>query len=146
MGVSMGRARKVWLFTAAACMLVFSVFSSANGSDVAVSPLTEQEMKMGRILFLQCSACHTLTSGDNGGKLGPSLMGVFGRVAGSATYFDTYSPALRAADHAWDRDTMDSWLLSPSGLVPGTSMVFGGIDDDQKRALLIRYLEVVTQP
>lgn len=138
--------RKAWLCALAACALSYGVASGADDSAAALSPLSEQAMKKGRILFLQCSACHALTPADNGGKIGPSLSGVFGRTAGSATYFDAYSSALKEAEHVWDRETMDSWLLSPSDMVPGTSMVFGGIADDEKRALLIRYLEVVTQP
>lgn len=146
MNTSTHRKHKAWLHLLAACALGYGVAGSADDSDGSAVPLTEQEVKKGRILFLQCSACHALTPEDNGGKIGPSLAGVFGRSAGSATYFDAYSSALKKADHVWGRETMDRWLLSPSSMVPGTSMVFGGISDDAKRALLIRYLEKVTQP
>jgi cytochrome c len=106
--------------------------------------LSEQEMRRGKILFLQCRACHALTPGDNGGKIGPSLAGVFGREAGSAEYFDAYSSALRSAGHVWDPETMDRWLAGPAEMVPGTSMVFAGISDQAQRQLLVRYLAVIT--
>lgn len=114
-----------------------------SGSETAVA-LTDKEMRRGRLLFMQCSACHALTAGDNGGKIGPSLAGVFGRNAGSAAYYDGYSSALKDAGHVWNNETMGQWLTSPSEMVPGTSMVFAGVKDDAQRDLIVRYLGVVT--
>ncbi|MFK7831289.1 MAG: cytochrome c family protein [Congregibacter sp.] len=111
----------------------------------ALSALSDKEMLRGKLLFLQCRACHALTAGDNEGKIGPSLNGVMGRTAGSAPYYASYSDALKAAGHEWNRDTMGRWLAGPSAMVPGTSMVFAGISDAGQRDLLLRYLEVVTQ-
>lgn len=107
--------------------------------------LSDTEMRRGKILFLQCRACHSLTPGDNEGKIGPSLAGVFGRTAGSADYYDNYSSALREAGHEWNADTMNRWLQGPAAMVPGTSMVFAGVADDTQRDLLVRYLEVITE-
>lgn len=111
----------------------------------AAAELTEQEMKRGRILFLQCRACHSLTPNDNEGKIGPSLAGVYDRIAGSADFYDSYSSALRDAAHAWNPDTMSQWLQGPAAMVPGTSMVFAGVADESQRDLLVRYLEVITR-
>jgi non-heme chloroperoxidase len=107
--------------------------------------LSEKDEKLGSILFLQCRACHSLTAGDSEGKLGPSLHGVFGRKAGSADHYENYSTALREMAIEWDRQTMNQWLANPSAMVPGTTMVFSGISDEQKRELLVRYLEKVTK-
>jgi cytochrome c len=133
-----------WL---AALVSVAALSSGASAdSEEEAATLSDPEMKRGRILFLQCRACHALTPGDNQGKIGPSLAGVFGRTAGSAEYFDAYSTALQEADHSWNAETLDQWLTAPSAMVPGTSMVFGGISDAAQRDLLIRYLEVMTAP
>ena len=118
----------------------------AAAVEAAPIALTDQEMRRGKILFLQCRACHALTPGDNGGKIGPSLAGVFGRTAGSADYFDGYSAALREADHVWNSETLERWLAGPADMVAGTSMVFAGISDAAQRELLVRYLQVVTEP
>ncbi|MFT7287665.1 MAG: cytochrome c [Halieaceae bacterium] len=111
----------------------------------AAAELTEQEMKLGRILFLQCRACHSLTPKDNEGKIGPSLAGVYGRAAGSADYYENYSAALRESAHEWNPETMSQWLQGPAAMVPGTTMVFAGLEDAGRRDLLVRYLEVLTQ-
>jgi cytochrome c len=52
----------------------------------------------------------------------------------------TYSPALKNSGLNWDKTTLDRWLTNPSALVPGTKMYFK-IDDPQKRADIIAYLE-----
>lgn len=144
MGMTLYRVISAGLHMLAVCALGAAGGAMADESDVVASALTEQEMKRGRILFLQCSACHSLTRGDSGGKIGPSLANVFGRKAGSAEHFGGYSSALTTAGHMWDRDTMNRWLTSPADMVPGTSMVFAGIHDEVKRDLLVRYLERVT--
>jgi cytochrome c len=118
--------------------------SAAQDGSAAAVELSEQDMKRGKILFLQCRACHALTPGDNGGKIGPTLAGLFGREAGSADFYDGYSTGLREAGHVWNAESLDLWLKSPSTMVPGTSMVFAGIADEQQRATLVRYLQATT--
>lgn len=44
----------------------------------------------------------------------------------------------------WSAETLDQWLKSPTGLVPGTSMRIRGVADPAARRELIAYLEVVT--
>jgi cytochrome c len=123
-----------------------AVSMTVSAADDDAAALSDQEMKRGRILFLQCRACHSLTPDDTEGKIGPSLAGVFGRAAGSAAHFEGYSAALREAGHTWDSETMNRWLTGPSAMVPGTSMVFAGIADEGQRELLVRYLQVITAP
>jgi cytochrome c len=128
----------------AATPIIGNTTEAMSGSESAA--LTDKEMRRGRLLFMQCSACHALTADDNGGKIGPSLAGVFGRNAGSAAHYEGYSAALKDAGHLWNSETMTLWLTDPSEMVPGTSMVFAGIKDDAQRDLIVRYLEVVTAP
>lgn len=130
--------------TTAALIFLVSVFAW-QPSLAEDAPLTDTEMKRGRILFFQCRACHSLTTADNAGKIGPSLAGVFTRSAAGADYYENYSSALQDAGHAWTSDTMNTWIAAPSRMVPGTSMVFAGIADEAQRALLVRYLQSVTQ-
>ena len=116
---------------------------AVSADDAALS---DADMRRGRILFLQCRACHSLNAGDNEGKIGPSLAGVFTRGAGGASYYSAYSAALQEADHEWTSETMNRWITNPSAMVPGTSMVFAGVADAEQRDLLVRYLQVVTAP
>jgi cytochrome c len=73
-----------------------------------------------------------------GGGQGPSLVGVFGRKAGSAPGF-AYSAALRDSGLTWTAPQLDRFLADPGGAVPGTAMPIK-IIDARRRADLISYL------
>lgn len=126
-------------------LALLSMSLAFQGGSVFAEELTEQEMKRGRILYLQCQACHSLTPKNNEGKLGPSLAGVYSRTAGSADYYENYSDALSASAIEWTTESMGQWLKGPAQMVPGTSMVFAGIENDSQRDLLVRYLKVITK-
>ncbi len=112
---------------------------------LAVPEATAQDgdPRRGRVQFLQCAACHALTP-ERAGKLGPSLYGVFGRRAGTAEDA-VYSDAMLAADFFWNDETLDAYIAAPAQWLPGTSMIFRGIDDAARRADLIAYLRQATE-
>jgi glucose/arabinose dehydrogenase len=85
----------------------------------------------------RCLLCHTAESTDEGGAQGPSLIGVFGRKAASASGFP-YSQALRKSDLTWDEQSLDKFLASPTTVVPGTSMPIS-TSAERDRADLIAY-------
>jgi cytochrome c len=97
------------------------------------------DAKAGARLFGACAACHTLAPDRN--MTGPSLAGVWGRKAGSLASFERYSPALKASAVVWDEKTLDAWLKSPAGFIPGNHMVFRGISDAKQRSDLIAFLK-----
>lgn len=116
-------------------------------TDSSAATAVASELRRGKILWLQCSACHDLenrprSSAADGtlGKIGPHLNGVFGRKAGSLKGF-TYSDALRKAGISWNAETLDAWLRDPAAVVPGTLMAFPGIPAAADRRALLRYLE-----
>ena len=84
-----------------------------------------------------CSICHSVQPGKN--MVGPSLFGVVGRKTGSIPGFH-YSPANQGTNLTWDEATLDKYLQSPRTVIPGTTMTYGGLKDDAKRADLIAYL------
>ncbi len=91
----------------------------------------------------KCSICHTLTE-DGGRRAGPSLMGVFGRRAGTLPGY-TYSDALTGADLVWSDETLDKLFdLGPEHYTPGSKMPMQRIVRDEDRADLIAYLKDVT--
>ncbi len=107
--------------------------------------LTEDspEFKRGRLLYLQCRACHGVAAGEPH-KVGPNLHGVLGSKAASRAGF-AYSDALEGADLTWDPATLDRWLVKPSAVVPGNTMAFAGIPKPEDRAAIIAYLTLATR-
>lgn len=90
-----------------------------------------------KVFDRNCSVCHSINPGEN--IVGPSLAGVVGRKAGQVDGYD-YSEANRKSGLTWDVATLDTYLASPRGLVPGTKMSFPGLKDPADRAAVITYL------
>lgn len=106
--------------------------AQAQGADPAVR---------GKLLFLQCGACHAVAPGAPA-KVGPNLSGVVGRKAGAVAGFK-YSPALAKAGLGWDEGNLDKWLMAPAKLVPGTIMLFPGLPKPEDRKAVIAYLKTL---
>lgn len=90
--------------------------------------------------FTQCAACHAVVPGKNG--IGPTLVGVFGRTAGTMPGF-AYSKAMTAYGASWDETTLDAFLAAPMKTVPGTKMSYAGLSNGAKRKELIEYLKTL---
>lgn len=97
----------------------------------------------GKAAFAACVACHSADQGGSSG-VGPNLNGVFGRTAGSLDGY-SFSEALVAADFAWDNEGLDAFLANPSAKVPGTAMMTGAVQDDERRAAIIAYLASLSE-
>ena len=99
--------------------------------------LAEGDAAAGESIYSQCAACHATEEGVN--RVGPSLYGVMGRVAGSAEGFN-FSDAMKDSGLTWDEETMSGYLEDPRGYMPGNRMPYAGLKDEQQRADLIAYL------
>jgi cytochrome c2 len=101
------------MFTAPLILLAIGAAYAADPGDAAA----------GKAYFTQtCKQCHSAEAGDGGGEIGPSLIGVYGRVAGAGdTRFD-YSKALENSKLVWNLETLDRFLTDPGTAVPGTTM------------------------
>jgi cytochrome c len=108
----------------------------------------EGDATAGKNWFARCSACHDATSDKN--KVGPSLMTVVGRKAGSLESFQAkYSEAMKAAGAGglvWDEANLAEYLKAPKTKVPGNNMVFPGLKDDVTIANVIAYLKADPKP
>lgn len=123
---------------------IFGTMIVALVSSIAQSASTvsadSPEYKRGRLLYIQCRACHELEAGGPR-KVGPHLAGIVGRPSAAVSDF-AYSDALESANLIWDAATLDRFLQRPSALVPGNTMAFAGIANAADRAALIAYLTV----
>ena len=93
----------------------------------------------GKVVFIQCQACHVLTEGVN--RVGPSLHNKVGKAAGQVEGFK-YSEANKNSSIVWTEEKLFEYLKNPRAVIPGTTMAFAGIPDPQKRADLIAFLKV----
>ena len=88
-----------------------------------------------------CPACHGVTAEDNA-KVGPNLVGVVGRKAGTVKSLLGPSENLTKYGVTWSAATLDEWLANPNAKVPGTAMI-GILTDPQQRADVIAYLSTL---
>lgn len=125
----------------------FEVSISADGKPVVkkeeklidlATMMKTADFDRGAKVFKKCATCHTVGKGE-GAKVGPNLYGVVNRKR-AATVF-AYSEAMKAKGGAWDRETVNTFLIKPKDFVPGTKMGFAGLKKPQDRADVILYLE-----
>ena len=80
----------------------------------AGSALAAGDAAKGKKVFNKCKACHTVKAGKH--KIGPSLLGVVGRKAGSAAGYKKYK-GLKGADWTWNEVEIDKFLTNPKKYV-----------------------------
>ena len=108
--------------------------TGADGAKMSGDP------EAGKAKFNVCAACHAVEEGKN--KVGPTLYGVVGRVAGTVEGFN-YSKANKESGITWSEQELFVYLENPREKVPGTKMAYAGMKDAQDRANLIAYLKGV---
>ena len=105
--------------------------------------LAEGDAVKGEKVFRKCKACHVADAEKN--RVGPHLVGLFGRTSGSIEGYK-YSKAMKEAAISWDEETVSAYLENPRGYVKGTKMAFGGLKKKQDRADVVAYLKQATAP
>lgn len=121
---------------------VLSVLLVGGGLLASAETALAQDAAAGEKVFAQCRACHAVDQEQN--RVGPHLIGVFGREAGSLESFDRYSDAMKNADITWDEETIKEYLKDPRGYIPGNIMAFVGIKNEEDLNNLIAYLKEAT--
>jgi cytochrome c len=129
----MSAIRPVRLFALAALLTAPAAYTSEAQGDAARGEET--------FLASGCPACHGVTKGDNA-KVGPNLVGVVGRQAGTVQSLLGPSENLKKYGVTWSAETLDEFLVNPSAKVPGTAMS-GILTDPQQRADVIAYLSTL---
>lgn len=107
----------------------------------AAMPTTEL-LARGEQLYGRCVACHSIEQN----RTGPAHCGLFGRKAGTAPGFGTYSPAMKNSGIVWNEASLAKFLADPMNAVPETSMTYMGVRDAGERQALIAWLKAATQP
>lgn len=113
--------------------------------SLAAGQAAAQDAAAGEKVFAKCKACHVADEDKN--KIGPSLMGVIGRTAGTHAGFK-YSKAMvdaGAGGLVWDDANLTTYLHDPKALVKGTKMAFAGLKKDDEIADVIAYLKQFTK-
>jgi cytochrome c len=141
------QSRRVVRVSARVCVVVsIFVVGCFNPDREILARMNEAEQArflQGRSAAIPCWTCHDLAG--NVKKVGPSLLGVYGRRSGTAPDYNA-SPAMIGATIVWDDRSLAAFLLDPAGFVPGNRMVSPGIRDSARLADLLFYLRHVTRP
>ena len=109
---------------------VLAFLNSAGAADIDA----------GKAVFVhRCASCHAIGPSARSG-FAPHLNGIVGRRAASTADF-AYSAAMKKSAIVWTEKNLASYVKGPGDVVPGTSMRFWGIGDEQKVANLVAYLQ-----
>jgi len=99
--------------------------------------MAEGDPAKGKKVFRKCKACHDAQKEKN--KVGPHLVGIFGRDAGMVEGFK-YSDAMMDSGITWDETTLMEYIADPKAYVPGNKMAFVGLKKEQQRMDVTAYL------
>ena len=118
------------LMVAGVVLLAFTVQASALS-----------DARKGKRVFRNCKECHSVgVRADI--KDGPPLNGVVGRKVASYKDFK-YSKGMKEfgkAQGEWDVKSLNTYVLSPRGMIPKTYMKFKGLDSREDIKYLVIYL------
>ena len=118
-------------------LLSFSLAGAALLTSMGAA--TAQDAAAGEKVFMKCKICHQIGEGAKN-MVGPVLNGVVGRKAGTYPGYH-YSDANKNSGITWDEAELKKYLKDPKGLVPGTKMVFPGLQSEQDIDNVIAYLK-----
>jgi cytochrome c len=112
----------------------------ALGLALQISPVQAGDVEAGRQAYKRCTACHS--DGDDN-RLGPSLVSVVGRTAGTVQGYG-FSMTVKEAGKkgmVWTKETLDRYLQNRTQFYGGGHKCMGASVADQKdRDNLIAYL------
>jgi cytochrome c len=103
----------------------------------STAALAQGDAAEGEKVFNKCKACHAVDEPQN--KIGPHLVGIFGRPAGSVEDFN-YSDAMKESGVTWNEETIAAYLADPRGYIKGNRMALAGLEEEEI-ADLIAYLK-----
>lgn len=83
------------------------------------SAFAEGDVAKGEKAFKKCRACHAIVNGDDviqkGGKTGPNLYGVIGRVMGGEDFkYGSSLASIAESGQVWDEEQLAIYVADPS--------------------------------
>ncbi len=110
-------------------MAITSMVPAARAGDIAA----------GEQSFKKCLPCHSIGEGATN-KVGPELNGIDGRHSGTAPGY-SYSDANKNSGITWNEQTFKQYIKDPRAKIPGTKMIFPGIEKEEEADNLWDYLK-----
>lgn len=111
---------------------------SGFDAGIVLGLLAKADSGAGAAVFKMCAACHA--DEKNGPhKVGNNLWGIVGSPKAARPDY-RYSQALRAKGGTWSYRELAEYLHNPRTSVPGTSMAFAGIRNNERMANLLAYM------
>ena len=98
-----------------------------------------QDAAAGENTFKVCKACHQIGEGAKN-AVGPVLNGLIGRKTGSIEGY-SYSDANKDSGLTWDDATFKEYIRNPKAKIPGTKMVFAGLQKDEDVDNILAFLK-----
>lgn len=96
----------------------------------------------GKVFRTKCGTCHTVEKGKH--KVGPSLIGIVDRQAGTSEGFTRYV-GLKGASFKWTEEDLDKYLTDPDAFVKAKGAARSGmafkLPNAKERKDVIEYLE-----
>jgi cytochrome c len=105
----------------------------------SVAPALAQDVAAGENSFKKCLPCHRIGP-EAKNLVGPVLNGLEGRKSGSIEGYN-YSDANKNSGITWDESVFKEYITNPRAKIPGTKMVFAGINSENERANLWAFLK-----
>jgi cytochrome c len=127
---SMSAIRPIRLFVLTAVLATPAAYADGVKGNAA----NGKELFMGNT----CPTCHSVIK-EHDLKIGPNLVGVVGRKAGTTKSLMGPTENLTKYGVIWSAETLDEFLANPNAKAPGTPMI-GMLTDPQQRADVIAYL------
>ena len=122
-------------------LAVSALLVAATAMTIPVPGAAAGDPEAGEKVFRKCATCHEVKAPKN--KVGPNLVGIFGRPAGTVEGFK-YSDAMKNSNVVWNEETISAYVKEPKVYVPGNRMIFPGLKKDEDVANLIAYLKEAT--
>jgi cytochrome c len=98
-----------------------------------------QDVAAGENSFKKCLPCHRIGP-DAKNLVGPVLNGLEGRKSGTIEGYN-YTDANKNSGITWDEAQFKEYITNPRAKIPGTKMVFAGINSENERANLWSFLK-----
>ena len=136
-------ARVAFALLVVSALLGAGCDARARQASADLSGAELERFELGKSVSSSCWVCHDFYTEQN--KVGPSLLGIFGRQAGSLPGFG-FSAAMRTSGVVWDERSLDGFLANVGGFIPGNRMAAESLGSPSERAALIFYMERVTRP